>query len=112
MIAVAFVLAAGCGALARSEVAGRLNRRGLPVGTLVVNLTGSLVLGLLAGATDSVALIAGTGALAGYTTFSSFARDTVDLAVDLKLPLRSAAYVLATIVGSVGAALLGLLIST
>ncbi len=46
--AVAFVIAAGVGTLARAEAGRRWNRPGgLPVGTLAVNVSGSLLLGLL-----------------------------------------------------------------
>jgi len=79
--ALAFVAAAAVGALARAEAGRCWNRHdGMPVGTLVVNVTGSFLLGLLADVGTPTMTILGVGALGAYTTFSSFARDAVTLA--------------------------------
>ncbi|MEO7385589.1 MAG: fluoride efflux transporter CrcB [Gammaproteobacteria bacterium] len=55
-----------------------------PAGTLVVNVTGSLLIGLVAGLADSRALLGpdarlllATGVLGGYTTFSAFSLETL-----------------------------------
>ena len=55
-----------------------------PAGTLVVNVTGSLLIGLLAGLAESravfgpeVRLLLVTGFLGGYTTFSAFSLETL-----------------------------------
>ena len=55
-----------------------------PVGTLVVNVTGSLLIGLLAGLAESRMLLTAelrlllvTGVLGGYTTFSAFSLETL-----------------------------------
>ncbi len=55
---------------------------GFPVGTLAVNLSGSFVLGLLAGAgvAGDAYLLAGTAALGSYTTFSTWILDSERLA--------------------------------
>lgn len=59
-----------------------------PWGTWTINITGSFVLGLLAGAAtsldlDSVVLAAaGTGFLGSYTTFSTFSWETLRLVED------------------------------
>lgn len=57
-----------------------------PAGTLVVNVTGSLLIGLLAGLAESRALLGPearlllvTGLLGGYTTFSAFSLETLVL---------------------------------
>lgn len=56
-----------------------------PLGIVVVNVTGSLALGLLVGAAagvegfGDVLTIVGTGLLGGYTTFSTASVDTVRL---------------------------------
>lgn len=57
-----------------------------PVGTTTVNLTGSLLIGLLAGLAESRALLGPearlllvTGVLGGYTTFSAFSLETLVL---------------------------------
>ena len=55
-----------------------------PAGTLVVNVTGSLLIGLLAGLAESravfgpeVRLLLVNGFLGGYTTFSAFSLETL-----------------------------------
>lgn len=57
-----------------------------PYGTFVINITGSLVMGLIAGylafkgeASQSWRLFVMTGILGGYTTFSAFSLDAVTL---------------------------------
>ena len=88
MLAIAVGLGAALGAVARylvdQAVASRHGRR-FPAGTWLINISGSLVLGLLAGlathhglATDVVAVV-GTGVCGGYTTFSTFSYETVRL---------------------------------
>ncbi|WP_426323043.1 fluoride efflux transporter CrcB [Microbacterium sp. E-13] len=80
-------LAGGVGAGLRYLVDRLLaGRRGLrfPVGILVVNVSGSLALGLLTGLGSAVApeasLVLGVGLLGGYTTFSTVSVETVLLA--------------------------------
>ena len=53
-------------------------RAGFPLGTLAVNVTGSLILGLLVGAAvhGDAYLLAGTAAVGSYTTFSTWMLDT------------------------------------
>jgi CrcB protein len=55
-----------------------------PAGTLVVNVTGSLLIGLVAGLAESRSLLSAearlllvTGVLGGYTTFSAFSLETL-----------------------------------
>jgi fluoride exporter len=57
-------------------------RAGFPLGTLTVNVTGSLVLGVLLGAAvhGHAYLLAGTAAVGSYTTFSTWMLDTERLA--------------------------------
>ncbi|MBI1190038.1 MAG: fluoride efflux transporter CrcB [Tepidisphaera sp.] len=61
--------------------------RGFPLGTLLINLTGCLVIGFLGSAwygpapvRDELRLLVLVGVLGGYTTFSSFGRETILLA--------------------------------
>ncbi len=79
----------GLGALLRHAV-GRLTLMlwgtGFPAGTMIVNVVGSLIMGLLAGwfaAHPSIAqpmrLFLTTGLLGGFTTFSAFSMDALAL---------------------------------
>lgn len=105
--ATAFMVAAAVGALARAEIGRRWNRhKGLAVGTLVVNVGGSFLLGLLWNVAPPALTVLGVGALGAFTTFSSFARDAVALAECGKLGL-AVAYVGASCGLGVGAAALG-----
>jgi CrcB protein len=86
-VALAVGLVGGLGAVARftldGYVSGRAGR-GFPYGTLAVNLTGALILGVLAGATvDGDAYrVAGTGLLGSFTTFSTWMLETHRLGED------------------------------
>lgn len=91
MTAALAAAAAFAGAVCRHLVDVVARRRGaarFPVGTMVVNLTGSFALGLLVGLVPghrhggSVLLVAGTGFVGAYTTFSTFAYETVRLVED------------------------------
>jgi CrcB protein len=59
-----------------------------PLGTLVINITGSIALGVLLGwatshqVPSSIVTWAGTGFLGAYTTFSTFTFETVRLVED------------------------------
>lgn len=89
MIGILVAVFGGVGAALRfvvdSWVATRL-RATLPMGTVVVNVTGSLLLGLLTGwamrhgGGGDVAVVLGTGLLGGYTTFSTASVEAVRLA--------------------------------
>lgn len=74
-------LAGGLGAVLRWAIevfVARHTKSPFPWGVLVVNITGSLALGILTGslAGTVAAFIIGTGFLGGYTTFSSVAATT------------------------------------
>ncbi len=77
----------GFGSIARFVVDGLVQSPRLgefPLGTLVVNLTGSFLLGLLAGlhAPAHTMLILGTATVGSYTTFSTWMLETHRLAED------------------------------
>ncbi len=78
--------------------------RGAAVGTLVVNLVGSALLGWLVGRgiSDSALLFAGAGFCGGLTTFSAFAVHSHSLGT-----IRGALYAVGTIGGSLMACGLG-----
>ncbi len=88
MLLVGIAVAGGAGALARALLDAEIRRRvepSFPVGILVVNVSGSLLLGVISGlalyhglpATPRTVL--GTGFCGGYTTFSTFAFETVSM---------------------------------
>lgn len=85
---VAVCAAGGLGAVLRFVVDGLVRQRirsPFPFGTAVINLSGSLVLGFLTGltlaavVTPTWALVAGTGLMGGYTTFSTASVETMRL---------------------------------
>ncbi len=80
--------AGSVGAVARFVVDGAVRTRTsgrVPIGTMAINLSGSLLLGFLTGlalfhgAPSEVVLVAGTGFCGGYTTFSTVSFETVRL---------------------------------
>ena len=78
---IGVMLLGGLGAVARfslDRAVSRLVPRPFPAGTLVVNLTGALLLGFLAGLALSphLAMLAGTGFVGSYTTFSTWMLET------------------------------------
>jgi fluoride exporter len=86
---------------------------GIPWGTFVINVSGSLVLGFLAvwlleraePARRELYLLLGTGFCGGYTTFSTFEWETYRLIRDGSWPAA-----LANVFGSVAAAFLALFV--
>jgi len=82
----------GLGALLRYALSGfvqRMTNDAFPIGTLVVNVTGCLVIGFLGAAFASPALVRGewrffllVGLLGGFTTFSTFGFETLALVDD------------------------------
>ncbi len=82
--AIWVALGGAVGSLARYGMAGAINYRGHPWGTVAVNIFGSFLLGLLIGTWGFTAdgprhVGLAIGLLGGFTTFSSFAMDTVFL---------------------------------
>ena len=117
---MAYLLAAlggALGALARWGIAEGLpaSRPGWPWATLLVNLTGCLLLGALF-AVLAVRLpdatwprpFLGVGVLGGYTTYSAFAVEVVRLA-EAGAVLTAGGYVLVSVVGGVAAVVAGTL---
>jgi fluoride exporter len=85
-------LIGGLGAIARFLLDGAVSRSAagrFPLGTLAVNLSGSLVLGVLAGAGlsgDADRLVA-TGFIGAFTTFSTWVLETHRLGEDDRMRL-------------------------
>jgi CrcB protein len=83
-------LLGGLGAVTRLTVDKAISRRvarPFPFGTLVVNTSGALLLGFLAGLAlpTHLALLAGTGFVGSYTTFSTWMFETHRLAEEGQL---------------------------
>jgi fluoride exporter len=107
----------GLGASLRHTVnitCARCMGTGFPWGTFIINISGSTVMGLIAGylafkgeASQPWRLFLMTGILGGYTTFSAFSLDTALLYErgDLGLALF---YVLGSVVFSIGGLFAGL----
>jgi CrcB protein len=107
----------GIGSMLRhgvNVICARLFGIGFPFGTFAVNVSGSIVMGLLAGyfafkgeATQIWRLFLMTGILGGYTTFSAFSLDSVLLFERGQCGL-AALYVVASVVLSIGGLFAGL----
>ncbi|MFB6113909.1 MAG: fluoride efflux transporter CrcB [Halodesulfurarchaeum sp.] len=69
------------GALLRDFVSRTVDVEQFPLGTVTVNVLGTFGLGLItfAGMNSQFVLFLGTGAMGSFTTFSSFAFETVRL---------------------------------
>jgi fluoride exporter len=89
MVGALVALAAGAGAVLRylvDQVVQHRARGEFPYGTLVVNLSGSMLLGVTTGLAlhhglpPTPTLVIGTGFLGGYTTLSTWAWETLALA--------------------------------
>ena len=105
----------GLGALLRFGVDGAVSERAaseFPWGTFVVNLSGSFLLGLVAGAAlhGDALLLAGTAMLGSYTTFSTWMLEAHRLGEDGVLWLALVNVVLSVVLG-VAAAELGRVIA-
>ncbi|MBJ3784151.1 fluoride efflux transporter CrcB [Devosia sediminis] len=83
-------LGGAIGSMARygmSVLIGRFWSGSFPLATLLVNITGSMAMGLLIGflvrtlpaSGPDIRLFVGIGVLGGFTTFSSFSLDTISM---------------------------------
>ena len=88
-LTVGVAVASGLGSVARYSLDQAVRRRTtspLPYATLLVNVTGSFVLGLVLGfslhhgLSSDLTLLLGTGFAGGYTTLSTWAWETLSLA--------------------------------
>lgn len=117
MLYLIVFLGAGVGGALRHGVnlgAARLLGYGFPFGTLIVNLVGSLAMGILAGyfayrtgVNQHVRLFLTTGVLGGFTTFSAFSLDSA-LLIERQAYVQVAIYVLVSVVVSLIAVFAGL----
>lgn len=116
-----FILAVAAGgslgSVARYLVAigfGKLLGPKFPWGTLVINVTGSLLIGLFVGLfavrwslPQAVRIFLVVGICGGYTTFSTFSLDSFYL-IERGEVAAAAAYMIASVVLSVGAVIAGI----
>ncbi len=106
-------LGGAIGAMSRYGIGRILGATPFPWATLAVNVVGGLLMGLLAGwlvareGQEPLRLFLGVGILGGFTTFSAFSLETILLAVRGH-PGQAIAYVLASVIASVGAVAIGL----
>lgn len=111
-------LAGGVGAVARFVLDGVVRSRvssAMPWGTILINISGSLLLGLVTGMlgaqllTPELQLVLGAGFLGGYTTFSTASVETVRLLQQRRMVLALGNLLGTLVVGS-AAATLGLVL--
>jgi len=116
----AVAIGAAAGGVSRYYLSAAIHGRvgaAFPWGTLVVNLTGSLLLGFLMRytlATPSVSaemrLLLTTGFCGGYTTFSTFSYETAMLMEDGQYE-RAATYAVASVIVALVATACGFLLA-
>jgi CrcB protein len=118
-VALGVALAGGFGAVARYLLDGAVQDRtsGLfPFGTMTVNVIGSLILGLIAGAfvhhglSPHVRAVVGPGFCGGLTTWSTASWETVRLAEEGSRRL-AVGYTLSNLGASLAAGAIGLAIA-
>ena len=103
-------LLGGLGAVARFLLDGlvsvRRSRR-FPLGTLIVNLSGAVLLGLLSGVAMSgdAYLLAGTALIGSYTTFSTWMLESQRLSEDGDVRATATNLLFSIVVGVAAAAL-------
>ncbi len=107
MIAVAFVICAGLGALVRAlltNLDAEFDRQ--MWGTFLVNVGGAFLLGLLRNRSPDVILVLGGASLGALTTFSTFIAQVEHIGSNGKR-LRALLYLVGTVSCGIGAAWLG-----
>lgn len=115
LLAASIALAGGLGAILRFVIDVSIpaeTRAKYPWGTWIINISGSFMLGLVAGPLAATAWgkVVTIGLLGGYTTFSAASLETVTLAEDGRWK-TALFYGFGTIALCTGAALLGMAIT-
>lgn len=120
MIYLCVAIGGSVGALARFLINEFIYSRTsmvLPLATLLINILGSLSIGLLFGILNKTSFYQAElrafliiGILGGFTTFSGFAFDVVSL-LDSKNFLTSFIYIFLSVFGSILAAYIGVLLT-
>lgn len=116
MNGAAVALGAALGALVRWQAGLLFNTRwaGFPLGTLLVNLAGGLAVGMALEwfgrqPNEVLKLLLVTGFLGGLTTFSAFSGESLALLRNGHFTMATV-HTLAHVMGSLGAAALGMLL--
>lgn len=110
LLPVGVLIAGMIGTLLRAVVTGLdANFSRQLVATLSVNVAGSFLLGILTGSDGDLALVTAIGGIGALTTFSTFVSQVERLARTATVE-KAAAYVLASVILGVTAALIGLAI--
>ena len=117
MLYLIVFLGAGIGGALRHGVnvgAARLFGLGFPLGTLIVNIAGSFIMGLFAGyfafrpgIDQHMRLFLTTGVLGGFTTFSAFSLDAA-LLIERHAYRMAAGYIVGSVFASLVALFVGL----
>jgi len=111
--AVTWIAVAALGslsAMARFLLSGWISARSpahLPLGTLTVNLSGALLLGLIAGLalSGNTLVLAGAATIGSYTTFSTWMLETHQLGAQGRTTVAVANVVVSAVLGIAAAAL-------
>ncbi len=112
-------LGGGIGAVSRYGLSGlvqRVSGAAFPLGTMSVNVLGSLFIGLIISLSDrfliitpNVKIFITIGALGGFTTFSTFSYETIALMQDGEI-IAVSLNVAVTVIGCLAAAWAGIML--
>lgn len=104
------------GAVLRYICAVMMNREVFPLGTVLVNIAGSFVMGVFAAwllsrpendiSSENLRLFLAVGLLGGFTTFSAFSLETMKM-FQAGLSAQGLSYVALSVLGSLAAVFLG-----
>jgi CrcB protein len=114
LVLAGVVVIGGAGSVLRFFADGLVSSaagRDFPFGTMVINISGAVILGLLTGLAlgSTEALLAGTAAVGSYTTFSTWMLETQRLTEE-RQHLKAILNVAVSLAAGVAAAELGRLI--
>jgi len=119
MLTLFVALAAGAGAVARYVVDQVVQHRvgaQFPYGTMLINVTGSLLLGVITGVSihhglpNTPTIVVGVGFAGGYTTLSTWAWESLALAEGRNM-LEASLNVVGSFAIGLGAAAIGLAVA-
>lgn len=106
-LVIGVIVAGAIGTLLRvlaTDLEAEFNRQ--LIGTLVVNVAGSFLLGMLASSDTDPAIIVGVGGLGSLTTFSTYISQIECIGREASM-IKAAAYGAGSLIAGVGAAAIG-----